>query len=1283
MIKKSLVWLYSFSTYLLWAVVIVVSTVVLSLRWLVLPNVQHYKEDIAQRVSHAIGQKVTIGDIKSGWDGMQPHLDLRQVVVHDTANRPALSLDHIETSLSWLSLPLLEPRLATLTIHQPRLTVRRDTSGTVFVAGMPMGGPSKPAFPNWLLRQSQIDVINASVVWEDELRKAPPLSLDQLNLQIQSPAWESFRGGHHFGLRAQPSAGSSQPIDIRGDVLGNDVAKPKEWQGTLYAKLEGTHIDAWRTWIDLPIGIKQGFGATQAWLDFSQGKADKITADVVLANVVAPLGPKSPDTSLKSLSGRLAWARIADGQEIHAEKLRLLADGLEMQNGNIRFRERTINGKETTDGNVQLDEISLEQLTAFAQHFPLSNEMRAALAEASPSGQMHNLQLEWNGSQSSINSFGLRSQYRHLSMQPYRGIPGFKNLDGEVDATEQGGSISFSGASTEINAKDVLRWPIPFDKLSGRAAWTHKSGTWDVTVSNLAVSSPHLSGIIEAKYRHAGKGAGTLDLTGKFTRADGRFAQFYYPTKLSPATLHWLDTAILGGRGENVSVKIKGDLNQFPWEGSKNGLFEVTADISDGTLHYADNWPQIEDIKLAMLFRGNRMELNATQGRLFGNQITRAKIAIPALHTAHPELEVTGEVNAPAAEAIRYINASPILNAIDHFTENMQASGNGKLALGLRIPLTNVETGTRVKGSYVIENGMLGGTGEMPKLENVNGQLDFTESTLHAQNVTAQVFGNPAQLNIESAQGGALHVTAQGRMDTNGLRQLMPSVIVDRLQGSTNWTANILAHKKEADVVINSTLTGISSSLPVPFAKPEADPLPLVIEKKMQAEHQDQVAISLGDTINARLQRVAQNGAMAVERGEIDFGGTAEIPAQPGLTLRGSLDHVDADQWQQILAPPSPAAGGGDRPTEPGIAINSANLAINTLDVFGRRINGLSLDATPVSNGWRANIKSQEITGEALWVRGGNGKVVARLKSLVAPGPAPAKLSTSTEADPQKESKEIQYPALDLISESFEIRQKKLGRLELIANQQNTDWKIDKLVISNPDNTLTVNGVWSSWKRHPNTKLNLSWKIEDIGKTLDRFGYADTIKGGKADLSGNLRWPGSPHEFTVAGLDGKLALDARDGQFLKIRPGVGRLLGVLSLQTLPRRLTFDFRDLFSSGFAFDKITANATVNNGVMRSDDFMMQGPAAKVNIKGETNLAKETQNLHIKVTPSISDSLSVAAFAGGPVAGVAAIVAQKLLDDPLNKLVAYEYEMTGTWDNPQEVKSKTVPITPGPISQ
>ena len=1282
MIKKSLVWIYSTTTYLLWAGIIIVAAVVLGMRWFVLPNVHNYKDDIAQEVSRAVGQKVTIGSINASWDGMQPHLDLRQVVVHDAQNRAALSLDHIETSLSWLSMPLFEPRLATLTIHQPKLTIRREADGTIYVAGIPMGGPSRPTFPNWLLRQSRIDVVNASVVWEDGLRKAPPLSLENLTLQIQSPAWESFYGRHRFGLRAQPSAGSSQPIDIRGNVLGRDVGRPDEWRGTIYARLEGTDIAAWRTWIDFPVGLKQGSGATQVWLDFAKGKADKVVADVMLANVVTPLGPKSPDTTLKSLSGRLSWTRMVDGQEMRAERIKLVSDGLDMQNGNVRFRNRQQNGKQLAEGSIRLDEISLEQLSAFANQVSVSEEVTKALAEAAPSGLLEDFELDWGGTASSIETYGLRSRYSQLSMQPYRGIPGFTGLNGTVNASEDGGTLTFAATDAQIEVRDILRWPIPMEKVSGRANWTRKNGKLDVKVSNLAVSSPHLSGTLEADYQYTGKGRGNLDLKGKFNRADGRFAQFYYPTILSPATMNWLDTSILGGRGENVSVTVKGNLDEFPWDDNKKGLFEISADISDGVLHYADGWPQLEGVKLAMLFRGNRMELNAKEGHFFGNKITRAKAVIPVLDTENPVLEVTGDLQSPPTELVRYINNSPLLDAIDRFTEGMQASGNGKLAIGLRIPLATEGVGARVKGSYVIANGMLGGNDEMPTLEGINGRLDFTESTLRAQNVTARIFGGPAQINIESGKDGLLHIVAQGNIDSNGIRQATASPLADKLQGSTDWTAEINARKQQADVVVKSSLVGLASSLPAPFAKGDTETLPLLIEKKRQNDNQDIITISLGKAISGRFQRVDQNGKMLLDRGEINFGGTADLPAQRGISVRGNLQYVDADQWQSLLAGTSSSTPTSSGQAEnPGTEISAANLTIGSLDFFGRRINALTLDTKPVSNGWRANIQSQEITGEALWIKGGNGKIVARLKSLIAPSPAPAKISVPVEPEQQKE---MQYPALDVIAENFEIKQKKLGRMELVASQQGIDWNIDKLVISNPDSTLSGNGVWHSWKRRPNTRLNLAWDINDIGKTLDRFGYPDTIKGGTADLTGNLRWPGSPHEFNVAGLGGKLKLDAKNGQFLKIRPGVGRLLGVLSLQSLPRRLAFDFRDIFSSGFSFDKIGVNASIDNGIMRSDDFLMEGPAAKVAIKGETDLARETQNLHIKVTPSISDSLSVAAFAGGPAVGVAAIVAQKLLNDPFNKLIAYEYDITGTWDDPQEVKTKSdKPAAPTPLGQ
>ena len=313
-------------------------------------------------------------------------------------------------------------------------------------------------------------------------------------------------------------------------------------------------------------------------------------------------------------------------------------------------------------------------------------------------------------------------------------------------------------------------------------------------------------------------------------------------------------------------------------------------------------------------------------------------------------------------------------------------------------------------------------------------------------------------------------------------------------------------------------------------------------------------------------------------------------------------------------------------------------------------------------------IESQEITGSAEWQSAGAGKIIARLKNLTVPTSSEAKVAAKK--DFRKLGKG--YPALDVVAENFQLGNKNLGNLELNAFETGDNWTIQKLKITNPDSTLLADGTWHNWTRNPNTKLKFTLNVDNIGNTLKRFGQPDTVKGGEAAIVGQLEWSGSPHEFETDGLNGYFKLEATKGQILKVKPGVGRLFGLLTLQSLPRRLSLDFKDLFSDGFAFDKISANAKIDHGIMRSDDFFMTGPAAETTIKGETNLKTETQRLHVKVTPHISDSLSLVALAGGPIAGAAAFVAQKILKDPFNKIISSEYIITGTWDKPVEIESE-----------
>jgi uncharacterized protein YhdP len=180
------------------------------------------------------------------------------------------------------------------------------------------------------------------------------------------------------------------------------------------------------------------------------------------------------------------------------------------------------------------------------------------------------------------------------------------------------------------------------------------------------------------------------------------------------------------------------------------------------------------------------------------------------------------------------------------------------------------------------------------------------------------------------------------------------------------------------------------------------------------------------------------------------------------------------------------------------------------------------------------------------------------------------------------------------------------------------------------------------------------------------------LRGGKGTMEGEISWNGLPFSFDVPSLSGNINLDIASGQFLKVEPGAAKLLGVLSLQSIPRRLTLDFRDVFSEGFAFDGINGNAHITNGVASTGNLKMRGVSATVLIDGKADIAKESQNLRAVVIPEINaGAASVAyALAINPVIGAGTFLAQLFLREPLMRAFTFEYAITGAWSDPNVVK-------------
>ena len=195
---------------------LVFALLILGLRFVVLPNIGSYHAQIEQAVTAAIGQPVSIGSIEARWQGLNPDLILENVVVADRQGNPAFTLQQVEAVLSWTSIARRQVTLALLAFERPVLHVRREVNGRITVAGIDAEGESDPDFAEWVLDQAHIRIRNATVLWEDRLRQAPPLVLEDLQFGLDNKG-----RSHRFGLSAAPPAELAARIDVRGEINGD------------------------------------------------------------------------------------------------------------------------------------------------------------------------------------------------------------------------------------------------------------------------------------------------------------------------------------------------------------------------------------------------------------------------------------------------------------------------------------------------------------------------------------------------------------------------------------------------------------------------------------------------------------------------------------------------------------------------------------------------------------------------------------------------------------------------------------------------------------------------------------------------------------------------------------------------------------------------------------------------------------------------------------------------------------------------------------------------------
>jgi len=1241
------------------AAIVLVGGIILGLRSWLLPNIETYRGDIEAALTKAIGQRITIGQISGDWQGWHPRLTLGEVIVYDKADRAALTLHRIDETLSWLSLLYLEPRFYSLEIQRPELEVRRAQDGTYSVAGIELSQTEgRGGLSDWLLRQREVLIRQATIVWIDEKRKAPELRLEQVTLRLHN---DFLR--HRFGLRAVAPEHLAGPLDVRGNFQGGSVRRAREWEGQLFAQLDYADLAAWKQWVPLPVEIAQGTGALRVWVDVADDRVTGVIADVRLAGLKAQLEADLRPLDLGALSGRIGWRGWRHGFAVFTQQLyTATADGRDLAPIDFSLRRTFARADKPAGGVLSANGLELEPLAQFAEQLPIDADIRAVLRRHSPRGSVQSLTAEWTGDWPPAQ-YTINARFTQIGFDSTDTLPGITNISGTVELNEKRGTLRLANQGTRIELKKVFAESLAFDEIAGQISWTALGEEYDIRLTGLRFANADLAGTLHGEFQTVSGGRGIADLTGTLTRADARQIARYMPLVVGKETSDWLASALVSGDLNDARLRLKGALVDFPFDHRGKGIFEVTARAKGVVLDYAGDWPRLENISADLTFSGKRMQIRSAGATIMGAQLSQIDALIADLNHTDVMLVVNGDAEGPSKEFLRIIAESPVSAMIHQFTKGMHAQGRGRMALKLTIPLRAPQD-ARVAGSYQFINNQVRVGPDFPPFEQVNGLLEFTKTVVRGSGIKAQIYGGAASIDV-ATQEGDLAVSASGHANVEQLRGYGFSPL-NALTGSADWRGSITLHDQLANIVIESNLQGVTSNLPVPFAKSADEVLPLRIERQVKSEQQDQIDVTLGSVVVASAARHRDGSQkMSVERMAIGLATDPPGADGPGVWMRGSLRSLDVDRWRSLLQ--KSGSGAAVLP-----ALSQVDIKIGTLDIFGRRFNDFSVAGGNQAGGWQSRVSAREFAGEVGWQPQGKGRLSARMARLVLPTAAPR-----TEDSPEGSAEQPgNFPALDVVVEDFEYKGKALGHLELLAVPEGRDWRIERLNVRNADGDLAADGIWQWQERTSRTQLNVVLDVSDIGKFLLRLGYPEGMRGSNARLNGSLSWSGAPQDIDYPTLAGNLTVATGRGQFVKLKPGIGKLLSILSLQALPRRVALDFKDVFSAGFGFDEILGTVKLQHGVGTTDGFHINGSAAKVVMSGDVDFAQETQKLRVRVTPSVGDSVAIGtALLGGPVAGVGVFLAQKFLNDPLGQIIAYDYTVTGTWSDPTVTKVVTKP--------
>ncbi|MDO8455803.1 MAG: YhdP family protein [Burkholderiaceae bacterium] len=827
---------------------------------------------------------------------------------------------------------------------------------------------------------------------------------------------------------------------------------------------------------------------------------------------------------------------------------------------------------------------------------------------------------------------------------------------------------------------------------------------------------------------------GELDLQANLTRADATRVWRYLPSGIPKSARDYVREAVVQGTSSGVDFKIKGDMSDMPSSKPKQGEFRIAAKISNARVAYVPRslqskdelpWPELHKLTGELVIDRMSLTVKSTAAEIVGLPnvaISQTSVSIADLKSTTVTVNTQGK--GSLAEVLGFVNGSPLKNMTNQVLSHATINGTGDFKLELSLPIADLNR-SRVAGNVTFPGNDVHITPTTPLLAQAKGVVSFSEKGFSIQGAQAAMLGGGIRFEggtvpAVAAAPSSVVIRGQGTATALGLQQagdlsFIPS-LAKHATGSAAYSAELRFKQGQSEVLVQSNLVGMGLTLPAPMNKLATASLPLrydntLVENSLQPDRdgkvrpRDQLHVTIDKLAEVKLTRDLSGSEPRVIHGGIsvglDAGESMPEPAN-GVAANINVAYLDVDQWSNVLTSMMSNGGAAAKPGTKVDAKGAADdyvpstvaLRAKELIVQGRKFENIVIGGSREGATWRANIEARQLSGYVEYRMPtsavGSGRVYARLARL-AVGETQAK-----EVEQLLDEQPASIPALDLLVEDFELKGRKFGRVEVEAINQaavagrgavgGREWRLNRLNVTLPEAKFSANGHWvdvAHAASEPGTRtaverrttsMDFKLDIADSGQLLNRFGLKDVVLGGKGKLEGQIAWRGSPLSMNYPSMTGQFNVNIEKGQFLKVDPGVGKLLSVLSMQSIVKRLTLDFRDVFSDGFAFDFVRGDVSIDRGMASTNNIQMSGVNAVVLIDGKSDIALETQDLRVVIAPEVNAGVAslLVASAINPAIGLGTFLAQLFLRQPLIEAATKELHVKGTWAEPLITEAK-----------